>query len=82
MGSQNTFTRRIVLVVIILGLNFLFQKSTKIWNFNIPVFDNLAKQKYVFFDLGVNNGDSLLNFLEIKSTGRQSNIIIIFKLVS
>lgn len=34
------------------------------------------KPKYVYFDIGLNNGDSLLRFLEYKTTGRSISIFI------
>lgn len=35
---------------------------------------SVPKRRYVFFDLGVNNGDSLLSFFEMKSKGIAYNL--------
>lgn len=54
------------------SLKLLFKSADKInkslWKTNrLPFFNN--ETKFVFFDLGVNNGDSLLKFLKLKKEG-------------
>lgn len=45
---------------------FFLNKSSKP---SLEEISSVPKRRYVFFDLGVNNGDSLLSFFDMKSKG-------------
>lgn len=60
---------------------FLLFLSVKLylhlWKSSLSDLFEPRKPKFVFFDLGVNNGDSLLTFLQLKQTGNSLVLFII-----
>lgn len=75
MRTQTSIRKKLFIFgfVIVVSLIMFCQKQLS----HVPTSKALQKKRYVFFDLGVNNGDSLTQFFEIKTNGKLSiNFII------
>lgn len=78
MLAQNRFSNKsflfLVLSFVIIVLFFAYKPANKILSNQIPAFVNVNQPKFVFFDLGLNNGDSLLDFFGFRSQGLLTHI--------
>ena len=79
MLAQNRFLNKSVLFllfsfVIIVLFFAAYKPANKILSNQIPAFVNVNQPKFVFFDLGLNNGDSLLDFFGFRSQGLLQHI--------
>ena len=70
MANENVqYTRLLCMLLLCVVVALFIVYSYQPLKPSLPLLVNTNQQKYVFFDLGVNNGDSLLNFLGLKSNG-------------
>jgi len=69
ISQKRPSNKLIVLLVLILIIGLFISYKNRLFDYNLPILVSTNERKFVFFDLGVNNGDSLLNFFEMTSQG-------------
>lgn len=79
MSTLSKKQRICTFLILVVVLIFIIYKTSTPLGIRFNQFNNFKTRKYVFIDLGANNGDSLLKFFDINALAKGFLLIYIKK---